>query len=375
MSQAPGAEISEDVLIDTLSLHLADGVGPRTYQSLISHFETPARVLAATSDELQRVDGVGPKVAASIRAAQGRGMARRELQRCRELQIELLARGAANYPRRLLDVCDPPAVLYCRGTFQPADGLAVGIVGSRHCSLYGRQQAERLAGGLARAGVTVVSGLARGIDGAAHKGALDAGGRTIAVLATGVVKIYPPEHAALAEEVIQAGVLISEAPLEQAAVRGIFPQRNRVISGLSMAVIIVEATRTSGSLHTARHALEQGREVFAMPGRIDSPASEGCHDLIRDGATLVRNVDDVLQSLGPLSAPVQTATETVHDPRELTLNEIERQILNLITADPLHIDEVLRSASIDASRVLQTVTILEMKRFIRRLPGGNLCRA
>ena len=202
-----------------------------------------------------------------------------------------------------------------------------------------------------------------------------AGGRTIGVLATGVAEIYPPEHEDLAREVASSGVVVSEMPLGQVATPGIFPQRNRIISGLSLGVIVVEAARNSGALYTARHAVEQNREVMAVPGRIDNPACSGCLDLLRDGATLIRGVDDVLEALGPLSSPVQTsATETVHKPQELLLNEQERFVLNLISNEPQHIDEVVRGCDFEAPRVLQTLTVLEMKRLIRRLPGGNLCR-
>ena len=204
---------------------------------------------------------------------------------------------------------------------------------------------------------------------------MEAGGRTIAVLATGLANIYPPEHAELADEVAQQGALVSESPLDQEGLPELFPQRNRIISGLSLGVLIVEASRTSGALHTARHAMEQGRDVFAVPGRIDSLASEGCHNLIRDGVPLVRNADDILEALGPLVRPVaHSTTEQILSPRELTLSDQEREILNHLSTEPSHVDELLRGAQIESSRVLATLTVLEMKRMIRRLPGGQLVR-
>ena len=192
---------------------------------------------------------------------------------------------------------------------QPADALSIGIVGTRHATQYGLRQAERLAGSLARAGLTIVSGLARGIDAAAHRGALAAGGRTLGVLASGVLNIYPPEHDQLANEVAACGALLSEQPARSAPLAGTFPQRNRLISGLSLGVIVVEAAERSGALITARHAMEQGREVFAMPGNVDSRCSHGCHRLIRDGAKLIETADDVLEELGPLveATPATTA--------------------------------------------------------------------
>ena len=290
--------------------------------------------------------------------------------------ISLLLRDADGYPAGLREICDAPPVLSMLGTYEPRDELAVAIVGSRQCTVYGRQQAEKLAGSLARAGITIISGLARGIDGCAHRGALQAGGRTIAVCATGLGEVYPPEHADLAQEIARNGCLVSESPLRRGTMKGIFPQRNRLISGLSLGVIVVEATRTSGSLHTARHAMEQGREVFAVPGRIDSLASVGCHDLLRDGATLVRGVEDILESLGPLVKPVQAQPgETVHTPRELNLNEVEKEVLNLVREDAQHLDEIVRNCSLEPSRVIATLTILEMKRLVRRLPGSLLIRA
>lgn len=363
-------------LLDALRLNLVPGVGPRIRQQLLEQFGTPGRILSAEAGQLQQVDGIGPKLARAILDGRDDTAAREELARCRRAGIDLIAEDTPAYPSLLREICDAPGLLYCRGTLEPRDSLAIGIVGSRRCTLYGKQQAQRLARELARAGMTVVSGLARGIDGAAHRGALEAGGRTIAVLATGVANIYPPEHTELADEITRSGCLVSEAPLGQAPTRGMFPQRNRIISGLSLGVIIVEASRNSGALHTARHAMEQGREVFAVPGRIDSLASEGCHDLIRDGATLVRNTDDILEGLGPLITPVPAQSGgQITSPRELSLNDQEREILAEVTTDPRHIDEILRAIDdMEQSRVLATLTVLEMKRMIRRLPGGYVVR-
>jgi len=232
-----------------------------------------------------------------------------------------------------------------------------------------------MAAALSRAGFTIVSGLARGIDAAAHRGALKSGGRTLAILASGVKTIYPPEHDELANEISQQGALLSEMPLNQRPLPGLFPQRNRIISGVCLGVIVIEATKNSGALYTARHALEQGREVFALPGPVDSLASAGCHDLIRDGVTLVRNVDDVLSELGPLPVPsTQSSSVTIHSPRELVLNVQETEVLNHVTSQPVGIDEILRSCNMEASRVLATLTILEMRRLIRRLPGNSFVR-
>lgn len=381
MAQDLFASMADDLtaddreLIEVLRLNGVPGVGSLTFQRLLDHFGSTRAVLQAGVSQLQVVDGVGPKLAMSVITHGTERAAREELERIRAAGVSLFVRGRAGYPPALERIPDPPTVLYCQGELKESDQLAVAIVGSRHCTAYGRQQANRLAQGLARAGITVVSGLARGIDAEAHKGALEAGGRTIAVCATGLNTVYPPEHADLAKLIAKQGCLLTESPMEQQPKSGLFPQRNRIISGLSLGVVLIEAGRNSGALHTARHAMEQNRDLFALPGRVDSEASLGCLDLIRDGATLIRGVDDVLQALGPLVAPVQrTPNEIVRKPAELQLSDQERLILNLVTAEPVPIDEVLRTAAIEASRVLSTLTVLEMRRLVRRLPGGFIAR-
>lgn len=365
----------DSTLLDLVRLNLVSGLGPRNLNLLLETFGDPRSILRATGDQLLRIPGIGPKTSAAITKAKNSDEPESELEACRQKQITLLSRLDDAYPKSLREICDPPILLYTRGELQPADTLAVAIVGSRRCTHYGRQQAERIAGGLARAGVTVISGMARGIDASAHRGALDAGGRTIAVCAPGLNYIYPPEHKDLANEITSSGAIVTESPLNRGPVPGLFPQRNRIISGMSLGVIIVEAARTSGALHTARHAMEQGRDVFAVPGRIDQRESEGCHDLIRDGAQLIRGVDDVLESLGPLAHPVQTSSsEVVHSPRELSLTDQERLILNLVTKDPQLVDAIIDAADIEPSRVMATLTMLEMKRLIQRLPGNSVVR-
>ena len=363
-------------LVTAIRLNLVPGIGPRHQRSLLDYFGDPESIFAATLTELERVSGVGPKLARLIHAARTFDHAETEVRTCQQNGYRLLRLDTDDYPQNLTEVCDAPLILYCRGELKPQDDLAVGIVGSRRCTLYGTQQAEKFGRALAMAGITVVSGLARGIDAAAHRGALAGGGRTIAVSATGLNHIYPPEHVELAEQIAQNGAIVCESRLDQQPTSGIFPQRNRIISGLSLGVIIIEANRKSGALHTARHAMEQGREVMAIPGRIDSFASDGCNDLIRDGATLIRNADDVLESLGPMVQPVQTEQQTeVRSPRELTLSAQESQILGMVTSEPQHLDEIIRAADIGSSRVLATLTVLEMKRMVKRLPGGFLVRA
>lgn len=365
----------EAQLLERLRLHLVSGVGPLTHQRLLQKFGTAGQVLRATTKQLQEVEGVGPKLSLAIAAAALDKSAEQVLARCREAGYHLLEADDVEFPDSLRSIPDVPQILFAHGEILHRDQLAVAIVGSRRCTVYGVHQAEKLANALARAGVTIISGLAQGIDTAAHRGALAAGGRTIAVLATGLDYIYPPENIELAAAIAKSGAVITEASLDQHPSPGIFPQRNRIISGLSMGVLIIEASRNSGALHTARHAMEQGREVMALPGRVDSLASDGCHDLIRDGATLIRHADDVLKSLGPTIKPVTIdRQQEVRSPRELTLNDQERAVLNLVTTEPQHLDQILRATALDPSRVLATLTVLEMKRLVRRQPGGYLVR-
>ena len=223
--------------------------------------------------------------------------------------------------------------------------------------------------------MTIISGLARGIDAAAHRGALAAGGRTIAVLASGVVNIYPPEHDKLADEIAAQGAILSEAPPYAEPLSGTFPQRNRLISGLSLGVIVIEAADRSGALITARHAMEQGRDVFAVPGNVDSRTSRGCHRLIRDGAKLVESADDVLEELGPLvEAASRDDGQEIHHPAELMLNEVEQQVLAAIESQSTSIDQIVSQSGLPVPQVLSTISVLEMRRLIRRLSGTTVMR-
>jgi DNA processing protein len=362
-------------LIDALRLSLIPGVGPRTRKALLERFQTPKAVLQAAPSELREVYGVGPKLAHKIAEADRQSDVESEIARCRQQGIEILIEAHDAYPRMLREIHDPPGVLFVRGTIQPNDGLAIGIVGTRHATQYGLRQAERLAAGLARAGLTVVSGLARGIDAAAHRGALSAGGRTIAVLGSGVMNIYPPEHHQLAVDVAAQGYVVSESPPQAEPLPGTFPQRNRLISGLSLGVVVVEAAEQSGALITAKHAMEQGREVFAVPGNIDSRASHGCHRLIRDGAKLIESVDDILEELGPLvEATPRTDGQVIHHPAELLLSDVEQKVLSAIGSSATSIDQVVAQCQLPIAQVLATVSVLEMRHLVRRLSGATVLR-
>ena len=365
----------DDRLIDALQLSLVSGVGPKLRQALLDRFGDPRTILQAAMSDLRSVPGIGAKLALAIASAREQTDAREEVEFCRRQGIDILLEEAQSYPRALREIHDPPGVLFVRGQIKPQDALAIAIVGARHGTHYGKTQAERLAGSLARAGITIISGLARGIDAAAHRGAIAAGGRTIAVLGSGVANIYPPEHQGLAEDVIAHGALLSESPPRAAPMSGTFPQRNRLISGMSLGVLVVEASKRSGALITARHAMEQGRDVFAVPGRVDSRTSQGCHALIRDGAKLVETADDILEELGPLvEATSLDNGQAVRHPAELLLNELEQQVLAAIDSEPTVIDQVIFTSGLPAPNVLATLSILEMRRLVRRVSGNYVAR-
>jgi len=286
-------------------------------------------------------------------------------------------------------VTNPPPLLYFRGEWTDADATGVGIVGSRACTAYGKRATEQIARGLARAGVTVVSGLARGIDGVAHRAALDAGGRTIAALAGGLSAIYPPEHADLADEVAARGALVTETPMTVAPQPGMFPARNRIISGLSRGVVVIEANVRSGALITARHALEQGREVFALPGPVDSPASAGCLELIRNGARLIRSADDILDDLkgiagfseetggrrqetrkpGSAGGKPEPQLFTDDAPPPANLDPLQQQVFDLL-GSRRHGDEIARAVGLPVGDLARVLMQLELKRLVRRQPGN-----
>jgi DNA processing protein len=367
----------EERLLDLIHLTSVPGVGPQTWRMLLDRFGSAGRALSATSTELSSVSGVGPKLARKISQARVDIDARAELELCRRLGVRVLARGETEYPSTLENIPDPPGLLYTRGRIEPKDGLAIALVGSRRCTPYGARMAERLSGALARTGFTVISGLARGIDAAAHRGALASGGRSIAVLANGLSSIYPPEHEDLARALAEAGAVLSEMPMRQAPLPGLFTQRNRIISGLALGVVVVEATPRSGSLSTARHAMEQNREVFAVPGPADSLSSRGCHRLIRDGARLVETVDDIIEQLGPLSHEIRadSGEPPVRHPAELALSDLERSLLGHLDDLPRGVDDLIVRTGMTPGQVLATLSVLEVKRLAKRLPGHRFVRA
>ncbi len=360
-------------LRDLLALHLTPGVGPRTAAALLEQFGSAAEVLRASEARLRDVPNVGPRIAEAVREAAANPEIDAEMERVAKGQVRILIKGTPDYPESIASIPDPPLLLYLRGELTPADAGAVALVGSRHCTEYGRRTAARLAAALARAGVTIISGLARGIDGIAHRAALEAGGRTIAVLAGGLSRIYPPEHRELADQAAASGALLTESSMMQEPFAALFPARNRLISGLSRLVVIVEAGPGSGALHTAHHAAEQGRTVMAVPGPADAEASAGCNALIRDGAILCRGPDDVLEELHGVSAVSQTA-KTAARPATAPppgLSEEQRRVWDFLADGVRTVDELAQHLGRTAPQLAGALMTMEMKRAIRRLPGNR----
>lgn len=349
------------------ALGLLPQLGGVALQHLLAAFGSARALWAAPAARLQEVPGVGPATARALRDAAWVDRLRTDQARTRAAGLTVIVWGDPEYPVRLREIPSAPPVIYLRGALLPEDGAAVAVVGARHATAYGEGMAQELAQELARRGLTVISGLARGIDAAAHRGAIEGGGRTIAVLGSGLDRVYPPEHEALSRQVAAAGALCSEFPLGTAPLRPHFPRRNRIISGLSLGVIVVEAGPGSGALITADHALEQGREVFAVPGRVHARYSEGCNRLIKAGAKLVEGWEDVLAELAPQVVPRRRRAARVAPPLELVGDEA--RVYEVVRGGPLHIDAIIVQAGLGGGRVASALMTLEMKGAVRQLPG------
>jgi DNA processing protein len=359
-----------------LALHMADGLGPQRIAALLEHFGSAERAVRASQAELLHVPGIGPQLSAGLASALPGIDPDVEIGRVQAAGTSLLALGQPGYPQALAPIHAAPRVLFVQGTILPCDERAVALVGTRHPTPYGRRVAKALAEGLARAGATVVSGLARGIDGIAHRGALDGGGRTLAVLAGGLSRLYPPEHRALGAEVAAAGALVTESAMEQEPIQGLFPARNRIISGLAKVVVIVQAAARSGALITATHAAEQGRTVMAVPGLVDEEANAGCHALIRDGAVLCRAVEDVLEELDGVSARAQAEGVAAPPAPVRTgpppgLDETQQSVWDFLADGARSVDEIAQGLSLAVPALSGVLLMLEMKRVVRRLPGSR----
>lgn len=358
-----------------VALNMIDHVGPVRVKRLLERFGQPQAILAASARELMQVDGVGGEVARAITGWQSQVDLDRELKRIADFGARVLTLDDTDYPENLRQIYDPPLALYVKGTLEPRDKHAIAIVGSRQTTYYGLETARKLGYQLAFAGVTVVSGLARGIDTAAHQGALAANGRTLAVLGTGLDVVYPPENGALYEKIAAGGgAVMTQFPFGVRPDTQHFPLRNRIVSGLSLGIIVVEAGLSSGALITANMALDQGRQVFAVPGRADSPQSKGCHRLIKNGAKLVEDAEDVLtefEDLFPKGARPEAAQA---DPPALELSNVEQKVFAAVGDEETDLDVVIRQSGLTSAEVFATLLRLEMRRLIRQLPGKRLVR-
>ncbi|MEJ0000015.1 MAG: DNA-processing protein DprA [Verrucomicrobiota bacterium] len=353
-------------------VHLIDGIGPVRAKRLRERFGSLDRALLARGADLRGVEGIGNEMVEKITSWEMAVDAARERTWAAELGLQIVTQADKEYPPSLREIYDPPLVLYIKGKIPETWPRGVAVVGSRETSHYGLETAKKLGYQLAYAGVPVISGLARGIDTAAHLGALAAKGTTWAVLGCGLDKMYPPENDALAAKIVETGgCLISELPLGTAPDKRTFPMRNRIVSGLSFGVLVIEAGRQSGALITARQALEQGRQVFAVPGRIDNPLAQGCHQLIKDGAKLVEGVEDILGELEFLIPREQVAT-----PRALpaNLSPEEQKVYAAIELDETPIDQITQSTGLPSGMVSSALLRLEMKKLVRQLPGKVFVR-
>ena len=387
-----------------LHLSLVQGVGPKTVQFLIDILGSAEKVLNATPSELKKIEGLSAKLQSSLLQKQLGCSLERELELIQEYGCHIITFYDEAYPPALKEIDTPPLLLYVRGELKPEDAFSIAIVGSRNAKDYGRRVSYQLAHQLVNRGMTVISGFAQGIDTCAHRGALEAGGRTVAVLGNGLSLIYPAGNKELVEKVVESGALISEFPMGMKPMSENFPRRNRIISGLSIGTVVVEASNRSGALITARHAIEQGREVFAVPGEIFSELSAGTHSLIDKGAKLISTVDDLVDALPPrtirqisalkpataqekkaditqvpeitknASKPIEkltvqppVETKSVVPPPDLTADE--KTIFDAIEVPSSHIDTIVRTTQLPISQVSSVLLMLELKGVVRQLPG------
>lgn len=362
---------------------LTDGVGPILFGRLLAYFGDAQAALGASAAQLQSIERVGRPSAERIARARDAAPVEQEIAAAQEHGVRILCRADDEFPVGLRRIPDPPIVLYVRGELRPTDALALAVVGSRRCSIYGAEQARRFGELLAGAGFTVISGLARGIDAFAQHGAVDAGGRSVAVLGSGLNEVYPPENRALAERLLEHGAWVSELPMRATVRAENFPGRNRLIAGMSLGVLVVEAAQRSGALITARLAAEYNREVFAVPGRVQDATSFGTNALIRDGAAkLVTGLEDILAELGEVGAAMRPAEPRASaappppaaDAVPAGLTPAEEAVLALVAQDELRQDELLARVELPAGDVLAALTSLELKGCVRRLPGGRVAR-
>lgn len=375
-----------------IALRSVEEVGAVGFQNLLKAFASPREVFSANPLALRVVPGIGAKTADHIRSFADWGMVEKEMKKAGDLGVAFVTSDDPLYPANLLNVYDRPPYLYVKGSLAPEE-ICVAVVGSRLASVYGKFTTEKFSRELALKGITVVSGLARGIDAAAHRGALAGKGRTIAVLGCGLDIVYPPENEALAAAIAASGALVTEYPFGTPPNAPNFPSRNRIISGISFGVVVMEAGEKSGSLITARIAAEQGRSVFAVPGEIGAAGSKGTHHLIKQGAVLIENVEDILEEILPQaglssSGSIEPLVSSGSDASESRagaaaqsaqveipgVGNRENRMLSLLSFRPMDIDTLIRSSGLAPQDVLNTLLTLELKGLIRQIPGKQFLR-
>ena len=355
-----------------IGLNSIPGVGRTTFRKLVSRFGSPEQALSASEEELRERGGLSDALVSELRAYPWREHAEKELAKAKDAGVSIITAEDAAYPAHLRNALDPPLYLYVKGALLPEDANAVAVVGTRKPTHYGLTMTHRIAYELASAGLTIVSGMARGIDTQAHRGALAAKGRTIAVLGCGIDVAYPPENKGLMEQISCSGAVVAENPFGTKPEAGYFPARNRIISGLSQGTVIIEAAEDSGSLITAEYTVKQGRLLFALPGNIGSPNSRGPNSLIKEGALLVERAEDILKAL-----KLTTAREkmTVPEPApRIPLTREEETVFRCITNEPKHIDLIMTEAGATPGKISGTLFTLELKGLARQLPGKFFVR-
>jgi len=345
--------------------NLVKGIGAVRFRTLLNAFGDPRSAWEASPEALREA-GLSEKLSANVAKLRVQVALDKVWEQIQSRDIQVLTWDDEAYPRRLKEIDQPPPVLYLRGSLLAEDEWAVAIVGTRRVTAYGRQVADELSTVLARNGVTVISGLARGIDSIAHQAAVNTGGRTIAVMGTGVEQIYPPENRRLADQIMQQGALVSDYPLGTPPDGVNFPPRNRIISGLALAVVVVEAGLTSGALITASFAAEQGRDVFAVPGNINAPQSLGTNRLIQDGATPLLTPQQVLEALNLTMVSEHRTARQV-----LPTDPTEKQVYQVLGSEPLHVDEIRIRANMPIEQVSATLALMELKGMVRQVGGMN----
>src|SRR6266480_1434743 len=359
-----------------VALNMIEHVGPVRVRQLLEHFGEAPAILQASKQQLLRVHGIGEETVEAIAGWERSIDLTSELKRISDFGCHILTQQDEAYPELLRQIYDPPIVLYVKGRLTSQDKNAVAIVGSRQTTHYGVEVARKLGYQLGYVGVTVVSGGARGIDTAAHQGTLSAKGRTVVVLGTGINIVFPSENAELFERVAANGAVVTQFPFNRTADKQSFPIRNRIVAGMTLGTVVVEANLTSGALITAHFANEYGRQIFAVPGQIDSPRSKGCHELIKKGAKLCEGAEDILSEfeyLFPPSNRPQGASESGVLPA-LTLSDNEQKAYDVLSKEESNIDEVIRRSGMPASAVSVALLSLEMKRLVKQLPGKLFIR-